>query len=270
MAKSLTEIANDEATDKGTCGPLAPRGHNYTDIYECYLAEWREKPITLLEIGLGVQGPIPNDVWLGGRNTQGGASMRMWYRYFPHARILGIDINPAGFLDNERIRTGVADQGDPRQLLSFLNDLHIEALDVIVDDGSHQPDHQQISLSTLFPLLAPGGIYFIEDLLANGLGDKKPWHRNCEVLNTRQVLKGFVESGTFPEPNAFVDGGVSLAKQISRISFHCPRVVTSQLSLNPMNRAKLAAKILFGERRLPVEIEYRAPGREDLCAITKA
>jgi hypothetical protein len=268
MAMSLTEIANDEATDKGTRGPLTPRGHNYTDIYESYLADLRYKPITLLEIGLGVQGPIPNDVWLGGRNTQGGASVRMWYRYFPKARILGIDINPAGFLDNERIRTAVIDQSDPTQLRSLLNELHIETIDVIVDDGSHRPDHQQISFAALFPHLTPRGFYFIEDLLANGLGDKKPWSPTCKVLNTRRVLKGFVESGTFPEPNALVDG-LSLAREISRISFHCPPVRTSHRSLSRLSRTKLAAKILFGDQRLPVDIEYTAPGREKLCVITK-
>jgi hypothetical protein len=264
---SLTELANEEATDKGTRGPMAPRGHNYTDIYECYLDDLSQKPITLLEIGLGVQGPVLNDVWLGGRNPQGGASMRMWYRYFPNARILGIDINPATFLDNERIRTAVVDQSDPEQLRSFLKELDIEALDVIIDDGSHRPDHQQISLSTLFPFLASRGLYFIEDLFANGLGDKRR-DSNCDVLNTRTVLKVFDETGVFPEPNALVDEAL-LAKDISKISFHCPPVVTSQLSLTPINRMRLAAKILSGGRRLPVGVEYKQPGREKLCVITK-
>ncbi len=35
---------------------------------------------------------------------------------------------------------------------------------IIVDDGSHQSSHQQISLGALFPYLAPGGLYVIEDL----------------------------------------------------------------------------------------------------------
>ena len=220
MVMSLTEIANEEATDKGTSGPIAPRGHNYTDIYDCYLSEMRDKRITLLEIGLGVQGPNPTDVWLGGRNPLGGASMRMWYRYFPKARILGIDINPATFLDNERIHTGVVDQGNPTQLRTFLKELDIESVDVIIDDGSHRPDHQQISLSTLFPFLAPNGLYFIEDLMANGLGDDQLGRHTSDVLNTRSVLKQLSETGVFPEPNAFGDG-LPLAEAISSVSFYC-------------------------------------------------
>ena len=36
--------------------------------------------------------------------------------------------------------------------------------DVIIDDGSHRPMHQQISLVSLYPHLKPGGQYIIEDL----------------------------------------------------------------------------------------------------------
>jgi hypothetical protein len=36
--------------------------------------------------------------------------------------------------------------------------------DIIIDDGSHVASHQKISFETLFPLLAPGGIYVIEDM----------------------------------------------------------------------------------------------------------
>jgi hypothetical protein len=268
MAVSLTELANDEATDKGTRGPSARRGHNYTDIYECYLASLRNKPLTLLEIGLGVKGPVPNNVWLGGRNTEGGASMRMWYRYLPNARIFGIDINPAEFLDNERICTGVVDQGDPSQLRSFLREHDIEAVDVIIDDGSHLPHHQQISLSTLFPVLSSGGLYFIEDLMANGLGDARSGPNGCDVLNTRTVLRQFSETGVFPEPNAFADGP-GLAHEVSTISFHCPGIMTNQLAMKPVSRAKLAAKILRGERGIPFDVQYRAPGREKLGVLTK-
>jgi hypothetical protein len=268
MAPSLTEIANDEATDKGTRGPMEPRGHNYTDIYESYLSSRRDKEITLLEIGLGVQGPIANNVWLGGRNPHGGASMRMWYRYFPKARILGIDVNPASFLDNERVRTCVVDQGDAAQLRSFLKELRIDSLDVIVDDGSHLPHHQQISVSTLFPFLAPGGLYFIEDLLENGVGDPRR-RQVSSVLNTRRVFTEFARTGSFPEPNAFVDEA-TFAKDISSVAFHCPPVVARSTVLKPLSRAKAAAKFLFGTQDVPVEIEYKPPGREKLCVLIKA
>ena len=36
--------------------------------------------------------------------------------------------------------------------------------DIIIDDGSHKMNHQQISFDVLFPHLKSGGIYVIEDL----------------------------------------------------------------------------------------------------------
>ncbi len=36
--------------------------------------------------------------------------------------------------------------------------------DIIIDDGSHVPQHQIISLACLLPALNPGGLYIIEDL----------------------------------------------------------------------------------------------------------
>ena len=57
MTKSLTELANQYGTDKGTVGPVRTwSAHNYTDIYEAYLERYRLSTLTILEIGLGVTG----------------------------------------------------------------------------------------------------------------------------------------------------------------------------------------------------------------------
>ena len=39
-------------------------------------------------------------------------------------------------------------------------------LDIVIDDGSHVASDQIASFKTLFPLLAPDGVYIIEDLHA--------------------------------------------------------------------------------------------------------
>jgi hypothetical protein len=261
MLLSLTEIANEEATDKGTHGPQRPFGHNYTDIYDSYLGHLRDEPITLVEIGLGV-----TSFWKkGGR--PGGGSMRMWYRYFPHARIFGLDIHPAAYLDNDRVCTGVVDQGDPEQLRSFLKKHGLDQVDVIIDDGSHRADHQQISLSALFSFLKPGGFYFIEDLLANGLGEKHN-RDGCDILSTRAVLKGYEQTKTFPEPNVLTETD-ALAEHISRISFYCPPVFARVPTSNLTHRAKLAARLVFTNARIRPRIAYREPGQETLCVLTK-
>jgi hypothetical protein len=221
--ESLTFLANKYGSDKGTKGPSTDwNAHNYTDIYEAYLWAHRHEPLRLVEVGLGVTGEAWRADIQRGRNQSGGASMKMWYDFFPKARIYGLDINPATHLDNDRISTHVVDQGDRSQLLAFADEFGEDGFDVIVDDGSHRPDHQQITLSALFGYLRPGGYYFIEDLMCNGIGDRDHGrYTDKSVLNTRRVLKNFAATGSFANPNKLYNS-TELAAQIGGIRFHVP------------------------------------------------
>jgi hypothetical protein len=198
--ESLTELANRFGSDKGTEGPGPGfRAHNYTPVYEDYLHGYRDRAFSLVEIGLGVKGDRWEAKIVQGRNT-GGASVKMWREYFPQARIYGLDVNECAYLDDERTRTFVADQGNVEDLTGFVE--AVPAFDVVIDDGSHRPDHQQISLDFLFPRLSAGGLYFIEDLLDNGLGDGRTGRLASDrVLNTRRVLTDYLANGTLPEPH---------------------------------------------------------------------
>jgi hypothetical protein len=184
--------------------------------------------------------------------------MRMWYRYLSKARIFGIDVNPAGFLDNDRTATAVVDQGDPDRLREFVAETGVERFDVIIDDGSHRPDHQQVSFSVLFPHLAPGGLYFIEDLADNGLGDGRVDRYSADhVVNTRRLLRAFSEGGEFPEPNALLEPA-TLASAIDSISFYCPPV---------SGERPRGLRALLGRR--PPTVRFLG-GQEALCVIRKA
>lgn len=243
--QTLTEIANWHGTDKGTVGPTSAwEPHNYTDIYEAYLARHRQAAIHILEIGLGVTGPRWETAIVQGRNT-GGASVKMWHDYFPNGRVHGIDVNPCPYLDNDRISTFIADQGSLEDLEAFVTATGGIEFDVIIDDGSHRPDHQQISLGFLFKKLKGGGIYFIEDLLANGLGDDLALfgqRASDSVMNTRSVLEHFRQTGQFMAPNALPNPDY-LREQIAYLAFHCPKPWVDGI-------------------RYPT-------GSEQLCAITK-
>jgi hypothetical protein len=208
-----------------------------------------------LEIGLGVVGDRWNSRIVQGRNT-GGASIKMWHDYFPNGKVFGIDINPCPYLDNDRLKTFVADQGSMGDLEAFVKASGDVLFDVIIDDGSHLPHHQQISLSFFFKRLKSGGFYFIEDLGRNGLGDaargKPDW---SHVRNTRSVLKQFCQSGTFLEPNSINDASY-LAENIADIRFHVPKR-TTQITLGSNFR-----------RPFRLTIGYK-PDTEQLCAIRK-
>lgn len=95
------------------------------------------------------------------------------------AALLAIDIEPKPLAALEEFiaarnlggrvhtRYGV-DQGDRDQLARTVDDaVGPEPLDLVVDDASHQLDLTRTSFEVLFPRLAPGGMYAIEDWKAD-------------------------------------------------------------------------------------------------------
>jgi hypothetical protein len=125
--------------------------HHYTGHYERHLRHLRNRRFTLLEIGIGGYA----------REGRGGASLRMWKHFFPRAQIVGLDIEDKSFVDRKRIRTYQGSQVDEAVLEKIVADAH--NLRVVVDDGSHRPEHIRETFRLLFPRLPEGGIYAIED-----------------------------------------------------------------------------------------------------------
>jgi hypothetical protein len=136
---SLDALALRHGVDKSS------RVHGYTRAYERHLAPLRQRPIKLLEIGIG-----------------DGASLRMWRDYFPQARIYGLDVVDCKRLDGGSIRTFQGGQADEDVLERLLH--ATGALDVVIDDGSHRWADQIASFQKVYPHLTPGGVYAIEDL----------------------------------------------------------------------------------------------------------
>jgi cephalosporin hydroxylase len=128
-------------------GRLAHKWVHFLPVYDRVLADYRDRPVTMLEVGV----------------AQGG-SLEMWRHFFgPSATIYGVDINPdcaERFDPPNEVRIG--SQADP----AFLRRVVEEAgpPDIILDDGSHVASHQRATFDALFPLLKVGGLYMIEDL----------------------------------------------------------------------------------------------------------
>jgi hypothetical protein len=148
--------------------------------------------------------------------------MKMWKEYFPDARITGIDINPASWLDDEQVKTYVVDQGSRDSLSDFLKKHPEPNFDIIIDDGSHRADHQQVSLETLWSSLKPGGLYFIEDLNDRGYGEKTGGpHATPETVSTRTFFKRYARTSEVAVPNAF--RSTDFLSSINDIMFHSPK-----------------------------------------------
>lgn len=141
-----------------------PAGHHYHNAYQKYLMPLRNSKIKFLEIGLGC------DMRYGP-----GKSARLWKELFQHPLTeiweAEVDVECASKWNNtmnDRILTG--DQADEDTLRNWISTTGGN-FDVIVDDGGHTFNQQLTSLKVLFDeALRPGGIYFMEDLVSNSLG----------------------------------------------------------------------------------------------------
>ncbi|MEL7486671.1 MAG: class I SAM-dependent methyltransferase [Pseudomonadota bacterium] len=141
----LTRLAQLFGSDKAD-------DHDYTPHYARHFQPLRKRRMNVLEIGVG-----------GYDDPQaGGASLRMWKRYFPNSNIFALDIHDKSPHEEDRIRIFRGSQNDPEFLGKIVDE--IGQLDIVIDDGSHVNEHILTSFHTLWPRLAPDGIYAIEDL----------------------------------------------------------------------------------------------------------
>ena len=141
----LTEIANNQKTDKGT---EHYEKHGYTEVYDKYIPE--AGAYKLLEIG----------IWHGD-------SLRMWKAYNPELEIHAIDIdsNVVNHIEYPNpYHIYIGDQTDPVILDEIVKSSG--PFDFIIDDGSHVGDHITSSFKLLWEHIKFGGYYFIEDLHA--------------------------------------------------------------------------------------------------------
>ncbi len=119
---------------------------HYFDVYEREFTRFRASPISFLEIGVFKGGSIP-----------------MWKKYFhDDARLTFLDIDP-----------DCARHADPGTTVEIGNQADADTLarlaathgpfDLILDDGSHVNAHQIASFNALWPHIAEGGLYVVED-----------------------------------------------------------------------------------------------------------
>ena len=137
--------------DSHTVGPGIWKWRHYFSAYDRHLSKFRGQPVHVLEVG----------VYSGG-------SLEMWRNYFgENAQIYGVDIELAcRAYEGAGTRIFIGDQSDGE----FWKRVTREAprLDVVIDDGGHQPPQQIATLEALLPHLQPGGVYICEDIHGPG------------------------------------------------------------------------------------------------------
>ena len=121
--------------------------HRYTGAYDTLFAQIAT-PKLIIEFG----------VFHGG-------SVRWMLERFPEAQIIGVDILPVQ-IDwplHERVRYVQLDQGNPEAVAALLAPL-AGTVDLILEDGSHDPLHQLSCLLQGLRALKAGGSYILEDI----------------------------------------------------------------------------------------------------------
>jgi hypothetical protein len=119
---------------------------HYFPIYTRHLDEYRGRPVRVLEIGV----------------YRGGGLDLLRHYLGPDATLVGLDVDDAARQSVEgRFVVELGDQRDP-DVLRAISERH-GPFDVVVDDGGHTMDQQIVTAETLFPLLAEGGTYIVED-----------------------------------------------------------------------------------------------------------
>ena len=126
--------------------------HGYERFYDMFLYPLMNRDIVLFEIGI-----------------DSSRSLKMWNDMFKNGKIYGMDIEVNFIYEKGEIFKGdQSNKDDLDRIISIINKANI-----IVDDGSHKPEHQLFTFNYLFEkLLAFGGIYIIEDIETNYLTRK--------------------------------------------------------------------------------------------------
>lgn len=120
---------------------------HYFEIYHRHFSKFVGREANVLEIGI-----------------YSGGSLEMWRHYFgSKCHIYGVDIAAAcKCYEDEHTSIFVGDQADRGFWKEFKE--KVAAVDVVIDDGGHEPEQQIVTLEEMLPHLRPGGVYLCEDI----------------------------------------------------------------------------------------------------------
>lgn len=219
-------------------GNVADAWEQHLQAYEREFAELiaSGKPLTLFEIGV-----------------ENGGSLQVWRDYLPAAsNVIGLDANPLckDLQLGSRIEIFIGDPADPKILQQALGD---KMPDIIIDDGSHKPRDVSARFDLLWPKLASGGLYIIEDACcsywsSHGGGFRKggtvieTFKGLADALNAEYIFPDDVHNSA--EFSRLMNFHIELQK----ISFYDSMVVVQKKS----RMKREAYKKIIGGTRAPV------------------
>lgn len=194
--KSMKEIFRSyavfDAEGRHTNGTDKESNHSYGDAYENLFLDPADRHDVRLMMEVGVAD---------------GSSLRAWRDIFPNATVVGMDIHHSDKAHGERIEFYL---GDQRSLVDCRRAAAGRQFDLIVEDALHELDATLMTLLYLWPHVAPGGMYVVEEFPNIGeLQDnvKDLWRDNgcaecnrVEIVNTKGPFGGIEPLVVFRKP----------------------------------------------------------------------
>lgn len=185
---NLLEIYNDMGKDYNHNQGFTDKGlpyHTYIYLYDKEFTPY-QKDVRMLEIGV-----------------DHGGSLAMWKKYFEKYDIVGFDLHPnpiegmpytEDLLNDKNIKLRFGRSSTERDAAVEFAD---GSFDIIIDDGSHDPDIQIETFRVWFSKLNKGGIFFIEDILGNQyVRVKNAVEYHLKTLNVKYELEDYLGDPT--------------------------------------------------------------------------
>jgi hypothetical protein len=147
-------------------GPGVWKARHYFELYHRHLRKFVGRDVTVVEVGI-----------------YSGGSMLMWRHYFGEGcRVHGVDIQKeCKAYEDSHTTIHIGDQGDRGFWKRFRE--AVPSVDVFIDDGSHDPVHQIVTLEEILEHLRPGGVYICEDVCRIGSPFMEYVHSLADELN---------------------------------------------------------------------------------------
>ena len=145
----------------------------YFNVYDKLFSKYVNTEFTFIEIGI----------------FQGG-SLFMWRDYFgDKARIIGIDINEgAKKWEKDGFEIYIGSQSDPIFWRNLFKE--IGNVDVVLDDGGHEFDHQIITTESVIPHINDGGLLLVEDTHTSYMNDFGGPSKHSFISYSKNIVDG--------------------------------------------------------------------------------
>ena len=154
---------------------------NFFCIYDDLLKKFKNRDVTLVEIGVA-----------------SGGSLFMWKNYFGNkARIIGIDFNPGSKKwEKHGFEIYIGNQSDPKFWKEFFE--KIGKIDILIDDGGHTNEQQIVTFLNTFENINEEGLIIIEDTHTSymkefGNPSKYSFMNFCKKIIDEQNSKSIID-----------------------------------------------------------------------------